>query len=71
MERPSGGRGSVGDDIRFLCPRRASTTTCDKDGGMADSAAILSKRDATGCTVMDRFPLPEIFPRAPRPPLLL
>ena len=39
-----------------------------KDGGKDDGADINVKWDRTGCARMERYPLPVIWSRAPRPP---
>ena len=70
-ERPASGGGPDRDHIGGPCPRHTSTSTGDEDGGMADGAVVYGKRDRTGCAGMVICPLPEIWPRAPRPPLLL
>ena len=46
----------------------AHAATADKDGVLADGAAVHGKREINGCAGMARCPLPEIWPRAPRPP---
>ena len=51
-------------------PRCPLTTLGKEDEVMADGAAVCSKWDGTGCAGMPRFPLPVIWPRSPRPPLL-
>ena len=43
----------------------------DEDEGMADSTSVHSKQDGTRCAGMVIYPLPDIWPRAPRPTLAL
>ena len=58
--------GGTGRDPRE-CPHLSCTpsTAGEKDGGMDDGADAHSQRDGTGCAGMARYPLPEIWPRAP------
>ena len=70
-ERPAGGGGPGKDLSGGPGPRRMLTATADKDGVMADSAAIHGKWDGTGCAGMVRCPITTIWTRAPRPPSLL
>ena len=67
-ELSSGGGGPGGDHSGIAYPRRISTSTGEKDGGMADGAAVQGKRDRTGCEGMAICPLPEIWTIPPRPP---
>ena len=63
------GRGVPDGDISGISfPRHTPLEVEDKNGGMDDGAAVNDKWDGTGCTGMARYPLPEIWPRSPRPP---
>ena len=58
---------SVGDPSRGPGPSCTSTAEGDKDGGVADGTSDHGKWDGIECAGMARFPLPEIWPRYPRP----
>ena len=48
MESIVGGGGTGGDYSRGPGPRRTSTTTGDKERGLADGVAVHSERDEAG-----------------------
>ena len=50
----------------FPYPSCTPLAAGDKYGGMADGAAVKSKRDRTGCAGMARCLIPAIWPRSSR-----
>ena len=70
-ESPASRGVSGGDPSGVPCTSCTSLATGNKDGVLDDGADVNGKLDGTVCVVMVRFPLPAIWPRAPRPTKIL
>ena len=70
-EHPAGrgGHGRYPSERAYL--RHKLLAVVDEDRVVAEGAAVNVKQDGNGCAGMSRFPLPEIWTRAPRYPQIL